>query len=110
MKSLIEKSLRSLVALILVVALQLPVAAKISHAFIDHIEIECNDYGSLHIHEVEFDCEFQKYNFSTEGMISDYPTGDLELAVVSEQIFRYYSFLYKSQKLHFSLRGPPVFS
>jgi hypothetical protein len=109
-KASVKKILRSILAIFLVVALQLPVAAKISHAIFNHIEVDCNDYGSLHIHEIEFDCEFQKYNFLNKGVLPDYQSFHSEFLVVSEQIFSAYTFLNKYQELHFSLRGPPAFS
>lgn len=97
-------------AIVLTVAMQLPVLAKISHAVYDHVDTECSDYGSLHIHEVEFDCEFQKYNLSTNCVVPDIHTDALEPLSFQESNFSDYFFLSKYQKLHFSLRAPPAFS
>lgn len=110
MEHSIKKGLQAIAAIILVVVMQLPAVAKISHAIYEHVDIECKDYGSLHIHEVEFDCEFDKYNLSTKYLVPDFFVLEQEFLVIPESNFSIYSFLSKYQKLHFSLRGPPSFS
>jgi len=106
----IKKPLQALVTLVLVAAMQLPVAAKIYHALYEHVDTECNDYGTLHFHKTEFECEFQKYKLATNFILPDFQKTPQEFLVVEESNFSTYSFLSKYQKLHFSLRGPPFFS
>ncbi|MGI9552046.1 MAG: hypothetical protein ACR2MT_12665 [Aurantibacter sp.] len=109
MEPTIKKALQSIIAIILTMAMQLPAAVKISHALYDHVDIDCNDYGSLHMHETEFDCEFHKYNLSTNCVVPGFQSKTQEFLVVEERNFSTYSFLSKYQKLQFSLRGPPSF-
>jgi len=106
----IKKSLQAVVALVLVMAMQLPVAAKIYHSVFVHVDTECKDYSSLHVHETEFKCEFQKYKLSTNYILPDLQKTVEEFLMVRESKFSIYSSLSQYQKLHFSLRGPPSFS
>ena len=103
-------ALRNLMAVLLVAALQLPIALKISHALYEHIEVECDDFTSVHIHEAEFDCDYQKFNLSPKCILSGFKTVDQPDLEFQENDLSFYSFLSKYQKLHFSLRGPPSFS
>lgn len=104
------KVLKSLTAIILVAAMQLPIAVKISHALYEHVEVECDDFASLHIHETEFDCDYQKFNLSTNCIVPEFETIDNQFLIFLENDFSTYSFQSKYQKLHFFLRGPPSIS
>ncbi|MBM1106900.1 hypothetical protein JQC67_12180 [Aurantibacter crassamenti] len=100
--------IKSIVALILVAALQLPVAVKLSHALYEHVDIDCDDLKTVHLHEAEFNCEYQKFHFTTKFVITEYNTPYSIITPIEEKQFSNYFFLSKYQKLHFSLRGPPT--
>lgn len=103
------KQLSTLVlSLLLVAAILSPTIVKLSHALYEHEEQVCNEIGSVHVHEVEIDCDFQKFQLSPQH----YPVFTEAIKVypnfIKENDVNYYSFLSKYQKLHFALRGPPV--
>lgn len=100
--------LTSLLSLLLIVAILAPSLFKLTHALLEHQEQLCQEVGSVHIHEIEIDCDFQKFNLSPQT----YPSfEDVNVPVVnlgSVEILNNYFFLSKYQKLHFALRGPPI--
>lgn len=93
--------------LLLVAFLFAPSIVKITHALIEHEHLECNAFGQLHIHEVEFDCDFQDFNLSPQirTLLLEIPIPTVVFKSNTNNSF--YSFLSKYQKLHFALRGPP---
>jgi len=97
----------SVLSLFLIAAILAPTLVKLSHALVEHQEQLCKEIGSVHIHEIEIDCDFQKFNLSPQI----YPSfNDVAVAFTKtpkKEAFNYYSFLSKYQKLHFALRGPP---
>lgn len=107
MKLFYNKYFISAVSLLLVLLMLTPSIVKLVHAIDEHEHFECNAIGQLHVHEVEFDCDFEKFNLSPQI----YP--DLVLTpgflVLDQYKIRsqHYTFLSKFQTLHFSLRGPP---
>ncbi len=98
----------SVLSLLLIGAILVPSVVKLSHALFEHKEQLCQELGSVHMHEMELDCDFQKFKLSSHN----YPTfSDVEVSfptISKKEIFNYYSFLSKYQKLHFALRGPPI--
>lgn len=94
-------------AIILVAIISLPSIIKIKHALTEHQSFVCKEKGKLHLHEVELDCKFDDFSFTTQIVAGnqeiDMPTLNLE----TEKIKNFYDFLSKYQKLHFSRRGPP---
>lgn len=103
-----KKFLTALFSLLLIVAILAPSVVKLSHALLEHQEQLCQEEGSVHIHEIELDCDFQKFNLSPQT----YPIFiDFTIAndfTVLEKDVNQYTFLSKYQTLHFSLRGPPL--
>ena len=97
-----------MVAIILLVGLMGPYFVKIAHALYEHEELHCVSKGKLHIHEVEYDCDFEHYHLSSLY----YPEFDcpelITPAPITETITNNYYFLSKYQQLHFVLRGPPT--
>lgn len=97
----------SLAAFMIIACMALPSIMKLSHAIHEHQSQSCSADISLHFHEAEFDCEFQKFKLSQQFYppIQQYeiysPT--FWIGINSDS----YSFLSTYQKLHFSLRGPP---
>ena len=105
-----KKLFFSFVSILILLALAIPDVAKISHAVYKHKEQTCLKKGTVHFHEAEFDCDFHKYHITTYF----YPEAINYTILIPEhsvnQNKNYYFLLSEFQKLHFSLRGPPVFS
>tara|TARA_R110000765_G_scaffold63749_5_gene124071 strand:+ start:1704 stop:2030 length:327 start_codon:yes stop_codon:yes gene_type:complete len=101
-----DKIVYPIVAVILMASLLGPYFVKISHALNEHKEFHCIS-KELHVHAVEFDCDFEHYHLSSFNYPEfDYPQF-IELAPITEAIINNYYFLSKYQQLHFVLRGPP---
>lgn len=97
-----------LVAFFLVFSILAPTTVKLYHAIYQHQEQLCIDDSSTHVHEIEFDCDFQKFKLSPQLYPNFVNIHEVELAVVRKNDMNHYSFLNKYQKLHFDLRGPPI--
>lgn len=85
-----------------------PSAVDLAHVFSGHKHDFCNHYAESHFHQKTIDCElfdFQKQIFSFSGL---YSKGLVlsEVAILPPQ--KEYPYLSTYQKLHFSLRAPPV--
>ncbi len=100
----------SFASLLLVVCMALPAVMKLSHAIHGHRNQQCNVDIALHLHEAEFDCDFQKFKLSQQFYKAPRHF-EFQTPSASEEINDdYYFFLGTYQNLHFSLRGPPQFS
>ena len=97
------------VALILVAFMALPSIAKISHAAFTHQDRECKHNNVLHVHEVEFDCDFQDFAISFHYYLPKPPVLAQNALESSEQNSSLYLFVSKYQKLLDWQRGPPKF-
>lgn len=95
-------------SIILIACLFTPYFIKIGHGIFEHKELRCVDKGELHIHEIEFDCDFHKFQISSLFYL-DFERPELFLPnIPNQKILDHYTFLSKYQKLHFVLRGPPA--
>ncbi len=105
-----KKILLSFTSILLIGAINLPSFVKLSHALFEHTEQTCEEQGSLHIHEAELDCDFQKFNLSSQfyPQLQDYTLHPPR--IIKKENNNHYFFLSNYQKLHFSLRGPPSIS
>ena len=81
-----------------------------AHELFEHEHFECTALGELHIHEVELDCEFQKFNLSNYTYLELVKIPAYIIVPKMQQCFSQYTFLSKYQQLHFALRGPPMTS
>jgi len=54
-----------LIAIVLLCAIILPAAVKFNHIFENHKHEICKGEPQAHIHEVDLDCEFYKFNLET---------------------------------------------
>lgn len=97
-----------MLSLLLIAAILSPSILKISHALYEHEEQFCEDNSSVHVHEVEIDCDFQKFQLSPQLYPNFAKTLELYPDLIKENDLNFYSFLSKYQKLHFTLRGPPI--
>ena len=100
----------SCIAILILAALSIPDIAKITHAINEHKEFSCSEKSKVHFHEAEFDCDFHKYHITTyfTPIKNNYSLFSPKIEVKQNQ--NYYSLLSEFQKLHFSLRGPPIYS
>ena len=98
----------TIASLLIIAAILTPSIIKLSHAIYGHEEQQCKIIGSLHVHEVEQDCDFQKFKLSPQYHIILADIEKLSTPVIKEKNLDLYSFLNKYQKLHFELRGPPL--
>ncbi len=87
-----------------------PSAVKLSHALYEHQDVHCDEIGSLHIHKIELDCDFQKFNLSPQQYPIYFQTQNFSVPPIKVGAIGRYSFLSNYQKLHFALRGPPLVS
>ncbi|WP_282124103.1 hypothetical protein [Algibacter mikhailovii] len=93
---------------ILGLALLIPSLVKFVHIF-EHSEHQvCVSEDATHIHKIDLDCEFQKFQ------ITNYALSDIDIFqstivdYITETPFLTYKFLNKHRPLSFSLRGPPA--
>lgn len=91
----------------LVLTLLFPTAFKFAHVFEHHEHEICTGGDSTHIHQVDLDCEFQKFQLNTNFNISLAVFELFQIKKETSKILSQYTFLSKYQRLHFSLRGPP---
>ncbi len=95
--------------MLLVVTLLVPSAVKIAHIFEHHKHEICEGGDSTHIHKVDLECEFQKFQINNNFTLSQITFAFFQLNENSKVIESQYRFLSNYQRLHFSLRGPPAF-
>lgn len=86
----------------------LPSALKIHHALTQHQEIHCNDTTSKHVHGIEFDCDFQKYQIASSNLTDVFVLKPANTTILKQKSSGFYFEISEHQKLHFSLRGPPA--
>lgn len=97
-------------SLVLVLTVLAPSVDKLLHAF-DHSTHKhevCLGEKQAHLHTLDLDCEFHKFQINTAFTV---PINQFELLEQQENqqvILSQYHFISDFQKLHFSLRGPPV--
>ncbi|WP_085497904.1 hypothetical protein [Arenibacter troitsensis] len=98
----------SFIAVLLVGLIALPSVLKLKHAVFEHHTFVCKEKGKLHIHEVELDCDYHKFNLTHYYTHSQQEFTTFTVKAKSEKITDHYIFLSKYQQLHFSRRGPPL--
>jgi hypothetical protein len=95
-------------ALALVLILLVPTFVKFNHIFAHHKHDICQGEKSTHLHELNTDCDFYKFNLNHVYTFTCY---EFNLFIPKEQtlgILSQYQFLSKYQSLHIALRGPPA--
>ena len=94
--------------LFIVVCLVLPSVVKFSHIFAHHEHEVCLGENQSHLHEIDMDCEFYKFNLSNSFY---FKTEDYKINFnVPSQILntKYHTYLRSHQQLSTYLRGPPI--
>lgn len=97
-----------IVALLLVVSLFVPAAAKLNHVFSHHKHQVCIDGHTTHIHKIDLDCDFHKFQLNKTFTLNTSLVELFNLQEASLKIISQYNYLSKYQRLHVSLRGPPA--
>ena len=107
MQNLIQHIIIKPLAFLLVFAVLLPAAVKFNHVFEDHKHDVCNEHTTSHIHAIDLDCEFYKFNLNTQYFSSS----EFNQISIEENFLKidnvFYNFIKNYQQLSFSLRGPP---
>lgn len=107
---ILKHLLLSTLCFALISAILLPDVLKLSHIFLDHNHIVCNEHSKTHFHELDIDCQFFKDKVNSEVQFLSPEYAIVPVQTPSKQNFNFYIFLSEYQSLHFSLRGPPSFS
>ncbi|NMH89414.1 hypothetical protein [Flavivirga algicola] len=96
--------------LLLVAVLLVPTAVKFAH-ILSHHEHEhevCLGEQTTHLHEIDLDCEFYKFQLNNHFLlVTDYDSC-LYTLPNHKVLPLTYKFLNNYRQLSFSLRGPPV--
>ncbi len=108
MNNAIKNSIIRVAALLLVFTLMVPNAVKLSHAFNHSKHKVCFNDHSTHIHQVDLDCEFQKFQFNSHYTFLSYHYSFAYLTPFLKKSTLEYNYFYNHRQLSFSLRGPPV--
>ena len=93
--------------LLLVLTLLMPSAVKFAHIFSHHEHEVCEGESKTHLHTLDVDCTFYKFNLNNQYTFSIQSFNFFVLEDNYQDIFTEYLFLDSFQTLHFSLRGPP---
>ena len=92
----------------LVIALLFPSAVKFAHVFEDHEHISCISPDALHLHELDIDCEFYKFNLKKTLSLSQGLGFNSTTAVIPHSTTYYWLKGYTYSAISYYLRGPPV--
>lgn len=85
-----------------------PNAIKLSHTFNHGKHKVCLDDHSTHIHQVDLDCEFQKFPFNSHYIFLSFNCSFTDTIPCLKKSTLVYNYFYNHRPLSFSLRGPPV--
>ena len=99
--------IRKVISLVLLLALSVPGILQAHHAFVDHVEVHCQEDIPNHFHSREYQCSFDNFfhlpfDLKTAISLSD-PIFDFfeHTNFTSEQVF------ISNRILHKFLRAPP---
>ncbi|MDG1728693.1 MAG: hypothetical protein P8K68_06835 [Algibacter sp.] len=108
MKPIKEHIVFRLLTALLVITLLVPTAVKLAHVFEHHNHKVCLGEDITHIHEVDLDCEFQKFSRTHHFQLSEEFYELFQIPSPTRTYHLTYKFLNNHRPLSFSLRGPPV--
>lgn len=96
--------------ILLVITLIAPSIVKFSHVFThsNHKHDVCKGLKTTHLHEIDLDCEFYKFQLNNHFLSSFKKDHWLQTPYYKQVHFLTYKFLNNHRPLSFSLRGPPV--
>ncbi|MBT8266584.1 MAG: hypothetical protein KJO41_10785 [Bacteroidia bacterium] len=96
-------------AIVLSMALLMPYAIKIAHAFESHQHEVCTTPQSSHYHQLDWDCEFYKFKLNTQYYSSITPIEITKVVKPCDIVSTIYHFERQAHHFRKSQRGPPVF-
>jgi len=99
--------LLKLLTIILAITLLIPGVVKLKHIFNHHSHKVCLGEKTTHIHKVDLDCDFHKFNLNHSTTFAGFNLTFFISEELPLKIILQYHFLSKYQRLHYSLRGPP---
>jgi type III secretory pathway component EscR len=95
------------VALVLSLAILVPLAVKFTHIFNHHKHQVCYGESTTHLHALDLECHFYKCKLNNQFFVSvnniSIPSIEDNYQIINSQ----YTFSSRFQSFHFSLRGPP---
>lgn len=96
--------------IMLVITLIVPSAVKFSHVFThsQHKHDVCKGEKTTHLHEIDIDCEFYKFQLNNHFLSQLENDNWLQTPYYHEVSLLTYKFLNSHRPLSFSLRGPPA--
>ncbi len=94
-------------AIVVLLAVLLPSAVQFTHLLEDHKHQVCTDNSSTHMHEIDLDCEFYKFQINPVFSFNTKTITFLKAFKKQSLIASQYHFISDYQKLGFALRGPP---
>ncbi|MFD1613651.1 hypothetical protein [Gelatiniphilus marinus] len=97
-----------IITLFIAVVFLVPITVKFSHVFTHHTHEVCKGYDTAHIHKIDLDCDFYKFQLNKNFANSLFNLELFKEKNESLQIKSQYHFLSKYQRLQTALRGPPV--
>ncbi|RED45381.1 hypothetical protein DFQ10_102249 [Winogradskyella eximia] len=106
---LIITSVFNITAIVLALAVLLPSAVKLTHAFNHHKHEVCdkdNDHQT-HFHESDLDCDFYKFKLTTQYYKPLQPFEIISIVNNFKISKSQYEFVSDFQRLQTALRGPP---
>ncbi|MFV9551529.1 hypothetical protein [Algibacter sp. PT7-4] len=95
-------------AILLGLTLWVPAGVKLAHVFEHHKHEVCIGEDSTHIHKVDLDCEFQKFNTAHQLYVTLYFSTLFQTSTQNREYNLTYKLLNNHTPLSFSLRGPPI--
>jgi len=99
-----------IVTLSLVLTLLTPTAVKFFHIFKHHKHDICKGEYQTHLHTSDFDCSYHKFKLTSSFTLPEFSTELFISEHDHKSIVSQYFFLSEFQRLHVSLRGPPLFN
>lgn len=94
-------------AILLAIAVLVPVVVKANHVLENHEHNICDNNDVLHFHEINLDCEFYKFKLNTQYVFTAQPVLFTLTHFIHKTPVQYHSFLSYNQHLAFALRAPP---
>lgn len=84
-----------------------PTAVKTLHIFAHQHHKVCIAGSKVHIHQVDLDCDFHKFQLNTNTSFLNYTLSLFVKKEASLKIISQYGFISEFQRLQTTLRGPP---
>lgn len=107
MKPLKEHIVFRLLTVLLVITLLVPAGLKLAHVFEHHKHEVCKGGNETHIHKVDLDCKFQKFQLNHHLFLTENTFNYTPFFVTLKSPLISYKYLINYQHLSFSLRAPP---